>query len=76
TMSHTTAELEKDIIAIEQSLATVSEIRTSLRYFTRLIQEDRKGPHFVQNFSHRLNAVKRELNKLSTESDRLRGNTD
>ncbi|OAD79296.1 hypothetical protein PHYBLDRAFT_184736 [Phycomyces blakesleeanus NRRL 1555(-)] len=71
--NRTPLELEQDIAAIDQTLSTVSEIRSSLHYFTRLIQAEKKEPQYVQNFSIRLNAIKRELNKLSIESEGLRG---
>ncbi|KAI9015644.1 hypothetical protein CLU79DRAFT_337698 [Phycomyces nitens] len=71
--TRTPLELEQDIAAIDQTLSTVSEIRSSLSYFTRLVQAEKKEPQYVQEFSIRLNAIKRELNKLSVESEGLRG---
>ncbi|GAA5802387.1 hypothetical protein HPULCUR_007852 [Helicostylum pulchrum] len=51
----------------------VSEIRSSLKYFTELVQSDKKGPNFVHLFSDRLNAVKRDLNTLSSQGENLKG---
>ncbi|KAI8077026.1 hypothetical protein BDF21DRAFT_342008 [Thamnidium elegans] len=67
------AEIERDISNIDSTLLTVSEIRSSLKYFTKLVQSDKKGPNFVHLFSDRLNAVKRDLNTLSSQGENLKG---
>ncbi|GAA5813535.1 hypothetical protein MFLAVUS_007014 [Mucor flavus] len=66
-------EIERDIANIDSTLLTVSEIRSSLKYFTELVQSDKKGPNFVHLFSDRLNAVKRDLNTLSSQGENLKG---
>ncbi|KAI7889883.1 uncharacterized protein EV154DRAFT_268337 [Mucor mucedo] len=67
------AEIEKFISNIDHALLTVSEIRSSLRHFTQLVQSENKGPSFVHAFSDRLNSVKRDLNTLSSEGENLKG---
>lgn len=67
------AELVKDIANIDHALLTVSEIRSSLKSFVQLVQEEKKGPSFVHSFSERLNSIKRELNTLSAEGENLKG---
>lgn len=51
----------------------VSEIRSSLKHFTDIVQAEQKGPSFVQSFSDRLKCVRRDLNTLSAEGENLKG---
>lgn len=51
----------------------VSEIRSSLKHFTDIVQVEQKGPSFVQSFSDRLKCVRRDLNTLSAEGENLKG---
>ncbi|KAI8373069.1 uncharacterized protein BYT42DRAFT_500534 [Radiomyces spectabilis] len=74
--TRTVPEIENDLVTVDQALATVSEIRSSLHQFTRLIQTERKTPNFVYQFSDRLNTIKRELNRLSTAGENLKGNAE
>ncbi|KAG0177588.1 hypothetical protein DFQ29_004667 [Apophysomyces sp. BC1021] len=51
----------------------VSEIRSSLKHFSQLVQEEEKKPNYVNAFTDRLTTVKRELNRLSSETEGLKG---
>ncbi|KAI8097820.1 uncharacterized protein B0P05DRAFT_522207 [Gilbertella persicaria] len=66
-------EIEKDIVNIEHALLTVSEIRSSLKNFTNLVQSEEKGPNFVHSISDRLKIIRRDLHTLSAESENLKG---
>ncbi|CEP09081.1 hypothetical protein [Parasitella parasitica] len=66
-------EIEKDISNIEHALLTVSEIRSSLKHFTNIIQAEQKGSNFVQLFGDRLKCVRYDLNTLSAQGENLKG---
>lgn len=51
----------------------VSELRTALRGFRQVIQDEKNNAQYVQTFNDQLNAVKRGLQRLATESDGLKG---
>jgi hypothetical protein len=52
----------------------VSELRSSLRHFTELVQTEQKGPNFAHSFGDRLKVIRRDLNTLSAEGENLKGN--
>ncbi|KAI9480583.1 MAG: hypothetical protein EXX96DRAFT_563373 [Benjaminiella poitrasii] len=67
------AEIEKDISNIDRTLLTVSEIRSSLKHFTDLVQSEKKDSNFVHAFSESLRNIRRDLNTLSAEGENLKG---
>ncbi|KAG2202429.1 hypothetical protein INT46_001325 [Mucor plumbeus] len=73
SLTRSPENIEKDISNIEHALLTVSEIRSSLKHFTDIVQVEQKGPSFVQSFSDRLKCVRRDLNTLSAEGENLKG---
>ncbi|KAI7903118.1 uncharacterized protein BX663DRAFT_509613 [Cokeromyces recurvatus] len=73
TSNRSLSEIEKDIMNIDHALLTVSEVRSSLKQFTNLVQSDKKNSNFVHAFGESLRNVKRDLNNLSTEGEQLKG---
>ncbi|KAI7858586.1 hypothetical protein BDC45DRAFT_312067 [Circinella umbellata] len=71
--SRSLGEIEQDIVKINETLATISEVRSALKDFTSLVLQETKGPNYVHAFSDRLNHVKRGLNRLAAESEVLKG---
>ncbi|KAI8989973.1 hypothetical protein BDB01DRAFT_488740 [Pilobolus umbonatus] len=65
--------IEKDIANIDHAMATVAEIRTSIRHFVELVKREEKGPHYVHSFSEHLKTVKRDLSNLAVDNDSLKG---
>ncbi|KAI8875404.1 hypothetical protein K501DRAFT_151400, partial [Backusella circina FSU 941] len=66
------ADIEQDINNINQALLSVSEIRSSLKHFTDLVQAEQKGPNYVHSFSDRLRCIRRDLNSLSAQGENLK----
>ncbi|KAI8977294.1 hypothetical protein BDF20DRAFT_557765 [Mycotypha africana] len=66
------SEIEKDIANIDHALSTVSEIRSSLKHFKTLVQDEQKGPSFVQSFGDKLKHIRRDLGILSADSEILK----
>ncbi|KAI8642274.1 hypothetical protein BD408DRAFT_344555 [Parasitella parasitica] len=73
SLTRSPEEIEKDISNIDHALLTVSEIRSSLKHFTEIVQAEEKGPNFVQSFGDRLKSVRRDLNTLSAQGENLKG---
>ncbi|KAI9271686.1 hypothetical protein BDA99DRAFT_301915 [Phascolomyces articulosus] len=71
--SRSLPEIEQDIVKINETLATISEVRSALKDFTSLVLQESKGPNYVHAFGDRLNHVKRGLNRLAAESEVLKG---
>ncbi|CAO3670578.1 unnamed protein product [Rhizopus stolonifer] len=67
------ATLERDVSQIDQALAQVSNVRNSLKQFVQLIEQEQKGPNYVQAFSERINKFKQDLHQLGNESELLKG---
>ncbi|KAI9321514.1 hypothetical protein BX666DRAFT_1829547, partial [Dichotomocladium elegans] len=65
-------EIEQDVIKINEALSTISELRSSLRNFKKLVQQEHKGPTYITTFGERLNSVKHCLNRLTSESDGIK----
>ncbi|KAL1929142.1 hypothetical protein VTP01DRAFT_2201 [Rhizomucor pusillus] len=70
------AELETDIANISAALVTVSDLRSSLRSFAALIEDENRTSSFVQQFTERLTNLREGLGRLSLESESLRGALD
>ncbi|KAI8069261.1 mediator complex subunit 27-domain-containing protein [Gongronella butleri] len=66
-------EIEQAISHIDHTLTTVCEIRSSLRQFVKTVETNPQQPSYIHQFSDGLNKVKRELNRLTGETDSLKG---
>lgn len=66
------ATLERDVSQIDQALAQVSNVRNSLKQFVQLIEQEQKGPNYVQAFSERIKQIKQDLHQLGNESELLK----
>ncbi|KAI8138070.1 hypothetical protein BJV82DRAFT_320676 [Fennellomyces sp. T-0311] len=71
--SRSLGEIEQDIVKINETLATISEVRSALKDFTSIVLQETKQPNYVHAFSDRLNHVKRGVNRLAAESEGLKG---
>ncbi|KAI9306461.1 hypothetical protein BJ944DRAFT_159861 [Cunninghamella echinulata] len=72
TTIRTQQEIEQDITNIDHALSTVSEIRTCLKQFVNTVKTTPTGPTYVHQFSEGLNKIKREINRISAESENLK----
>lgn len=51
----------------------VSELRSTLKGFTTLVQQEKKKRNYVIAFTDHLNQLKRGLNRLGAEGESLKG---
>ncbi|CAO3634501.1 unnamed protein product [Cunninghamella blakesleeana] len=68
----TQQEIEQDITNIDHALSTVSEIRSCLQQFVNTVKTTPTGPTYVHQFSEGLNKIKREINRITAESENLK----
>ncbi|CDS14470.1 hypothetical protein LRAMOSA06639 [Lichtheimia ramosa] len=73
TNTRSSTDIETDIVKINEALFTISELRSSLRSFKQLVQQENKGPTYVNAFGERLNLVKNGVNRLTSEAEGLKG---
>ncbi|ORZ03540.1 hypothetical protein BCR43DRAFT_54106 [Syncephalastrum racemosum] len=67
------SDIENDVKHIDDTLNTVSELRSTLRGFTTLVQQEKKKRNYVIAFTDHLNQLKRGLNRLGAEGETLKG---